>query len=89
MATAQIEVTIIRRESNSFKNDNNETVEYHDALALDENGDLYQIRSSAKDALADLAPGTTHKLDVELRGTKQINVTQVRPAGAPSNLVRW
>lgn len=89
MATAKIEVTIIRRESNSFKNDAGEVVEYHDALGIDENGDLYQIRSARKEDLVPLTPDSVQALDVELRGTKQINVQQVRLAGAPSNLERW
>jgi len=89
MANATIDVTIIRRESNWFENDQKEKVEYHDALGIDENGDLYQIRSSRKEDLVPLTPGEAHKIDVELRGTKTVSVTQVRPVGAPSNLERW
>lgn len=89
MATTAITVTVVRRESNSFTNDAGEKVEYHDALGLDENGDLYLIRSSRKEDLVPLEPGTSQTLDVELRGTKQIAVQAVRPAGAPSNLERW
>lgn len=89
MATAVQKLQVIRRQSNSFKNDEGAKVEYHDALCIDEDNNLTLVRSSRREDLEPFVPGTVVEQELEFRKMGTIPVTQTRPAGAPSNVENW
>lgn len=88
-ATAEVTLTVIRRESNSFENDEKQEVKYHDALCMDKDQNLILVRSSRREDLEQYKPGTQVTVDLEFRKTGSVSVSQMRPAGAPSNVERW
>lgn len=88
-ATATQKLQVIRRESNSFENDEKQTVAYHDALCIDADGNLTLVRSSRREDIEPYVPGTVVDAEVEFRKMGTVPVTQVRPSGAPSNVERW
>lgn len=79
MAQATQALRPLWRETNSFKNDEGELVEYHQALCLDEAGDLVMFRSSDKADVEALELGMANSVSVELRKTTTLTVPLVRP----------